>query len=134
MAPVDVAKMRAITPRAIFPIYYGPGREPWHPSGRWAKPRSPSERGAVFDMRTAVTKRSKHRVSPEREKSVQNDFFSELVSFRDLITTVAKLGPSKLRNGLAELETQPGEMTRTVLQHMMEIELSFERIRRKLVR
>ncbi len=85
-------------------------------------------------MRTAVTKRSKHRVSPEREKSVQNDFFSELESFRELVTRVAKLGPGELRNGLAELETRPGEMTRTVLQHMRKIELSFERIRRKLVR
>lgn len=80
-------------------------------------------------MRTAVTKRSKGR-----EDFIYSDFFSELVRFRDLITRVARLAPGALRDGLAELETQPGEMSQTVMQYMREIELSFERIRRKLVR
>lgn len=65
----------------------------------------------------AINTKSKQGASPRRGRAVPDEFFTELVRFRDLTLQVAKLRPDQLRNGLAELETRPGELTRIVLEH-----------------
>ena len=66
--------------------------------------------------------------------NAEQDFIEALASFTVAATRVAKLGRRRIFKGLAALDQGSGESMTKMLSLMDDIELTFERIRQKLLR
>ena len=66
-------------------------------------------------------------------ENAEQDFIDALASFTTAATRFAQLGRRRIVNGLATLDQRSGEQMTKILSLMDDIELSFERIRQKLL-